>query len=631
MHIVGTAGHVDHGKSTLVTALTGVNPDRLKEEIAREMTIDLGFASMTLPDGEVIGIIDVPGHLHFIGNMLSGIGGIDAVLLVIAADEGVSAQTREHLAILDLLGIDRGIIVLTKADLVENPEWLELVQLEALELVKGTSLENAPVIAVSAHTGQGLEELTHQLACVLQQTPTKLDLGRPRLPVDRVFTLTGFGTVVTGTLIDGSISVGDEVVIHPTGLTGRVRGLQNHKHKLQRINPGFRAAINISGVDKNEITRGDVVTRPGTYQSTNLLDVHFRLLPGASLELTHNLEVKVYIGAAEISARVRLLGKEKLETGSEAFLQLKLENPTIATRGDRFILRLPSPSETLGGGVVLDAHPTKLYRRYDSSLSTRMQQLLSGKENDLVLEALSTLGVADLDMLSKKSNLSSERLKELMEGLLSEGKAVELTGQTEPKRQLYASTANWQKMASSLTNSLATFHASRALKLGTTREQLRLDSKLPLKTFELTLEKLEREGQIRLCGVYVALSSHKVQLTPEQLEIAKPLLQRFTDSPYSPPDHIEAVQQIGESLLEGLVASGNLIEVSDQILFSPEAIDTMTTWVRQAIGSLGSLSLAQFRDHFNTSRKYAAAFLEYLDSIGITLRKNDIRVLKQVK
>ncbi|MGB4595455.1 MAG: selenocysteine-specific translation elongation factor [Anaerolineaceae bacterium] len=631
MHIVGTAGHVDHGKSTLVTALTGVNPDRLKEEIAREMTIDLGFASMTLPDGEVIGIIDVPGHLHFIGNMLSGIGGIDAVLLVIAADEGVSAQTREHLAILDLLGIDSGLIVLTKIDLVDDPEWLELVQLEALELVKGTSLEAAPVVAVSAHTGEGLDELTRQLATILKDTPTKVNLGRPRLPVDRVFTLTGFGTVVTGTLIDGGFSVGDEVVIQPSGLTGRVRGLQNHKHKLQHINPGFRAAININGVDKDEIRRGDVITLPGTYQATNLLDVHFRLLPGASLELTHDLEVKTFIGAAEIPARVRLLGREKLEPGAETYLQLKLENPTIASRGDRFVLRLPSPSETIGGGVVLDAHPKKLYRRFDTSLSTRMQSLLSGNENDLLLEALTTLGITDLDQLSKKSNLPLQRLMELMENLLSTDAAVELTGQVELKRQLFSSAAQWHQMSTSLTDSLATFHAVNPLKLGTSREQLRVDSKLPLKSYELTLEKLNRDGQIRFSGIHVALASHKVALTPEQMEQAKPLLYRFFTDPYTPPDHAEAAQEIGGELLEGLVGSGRLVAVSDQILFSPAAVEVMTQWVRQTIESTGSLSLGQFRDYFNTSRKYAAAFLEYLDSLGITVRKNDIRLLKQVK
>jgi selenocysteine-specific elongation factor len=631
MHIVGTAGHVDHGKSTLVTALTGVNPDRLKEEIAREMTIDLGFASMTLPNGEAIGIIDVPGHLHFIGNMLSGIGGIDAVLLVIAADEGVSAQTREHLAILDLLGIDRGLIVLTKKDLVDNPEWLELVQLEALDLVKGTSLEAVPVVSVSAHTGEGLDELTQQLTSILKDTPTKIDLGRPRLPVDRVFTLAGFGTVVTGTLIDGGFNVGDEVVIQPSGLTGRIRGLQNHKHKLQHIDPGFRAAINISGVDKDEVNRGDVITLTGSYRSTKLLDVHFRLLPGVSLDLTHNMAVKTFIGAAEILARVRLLAKEKLEPGADAYLQLKLENPTISTRGDRFILRLPSPSETLGGGIVLDAHPARQYRRFDLSTTTRMQSLLAGNETDLVLQALNSLNFADLDKLSKKSNLQEQRLVGLLESMLESGSVVELTAHTEPKRQLFMSAELFQRQSDKLTNILATFHSNFPLKLGTSREQLRAESKLPLLSFDLILEKLGRNDLIHLSGTFVSLASHSVVLTTAQQEQANPLLEKFEASPFAPPDRAESAQLVGDSLLEGLVASKKLVLVSEQILFTSEAIKTMTNWVCLTIDTKGSLSLAEFRDQFRTSRKYAAAFLEYLDAIGVTLRKNDIRLLKQVK
>lgn len=630
MHIVGTAGHVDHGKSALVAALTGVNPDRLKEEFAREMTIDLGFASMTLPDGEQIGIIDVPGHLHFIGNMLSGIGGIDAVLLVIAADEGVSAQTREHLAILDLLAIERGLIVLTKTDLVE-PDWLELVSLEAQEVVRGTTLENAPAIAVSSKTGDGLAELTSQLSRVLKDAPTRIDLGRPRLPIDRVFSLTGFGTVVTGTLIDGSLNIGDEVIIQPGGLTARIRGLQNHKHKLQRVNPGYRTAVNLSGIDKGQINRGNVLTLPDTYNKTALLDVSFRLLPTASLELTHNLQASLFLGAAEIPAQVRLLGTDRLEPGETAFLQLKLAHPTIASRGDHFILRLPSPSETLGGGIVLDAHPTKTYRRFDPSLPDRMQQLLSGKEADLILEALTTLGVSNPDRLSKKTNLSPAHLDKLLADLLDDHLIIELTAHSDHKHELFITADQWHQNASLLTNSLKSFHTQYPLKKGTTREQLRAVSKLNPTLFDLILDKMRRDGQLRLEGVTISLADHQVILTPDQLSLAAALLDRFKAQPFTPPDRNEALSVIPEELLEGLVGCGKLVAVSDQIFFAPEAIVQMTDWVKSHIETFGSLSLAQFRDHFNTSRKYAAAFLEYLDSAGITLRKNDIRLLKQVK
>lgn len=361
MHIVGTAGHVDHGKSTLISALTGTNPDRLKEEIAREMTIDLGFASMTLPGGETIGIIDVPGHRDFVGNMLSGIGGIDAVLLVIAANEGVSAQTREHLAILDLLEISRGLIVLTKSDLVSDPEWLELVELEAQELVVGTSLENAPVLRVSAQTGEGLDELKLKLAELLTEIPPKRDLNRPRLPVDRVFTLSGFGTVVTGTLLDGSFSLGDEIVCLPAGKTGRIRGLQNHNRKLQKVTPGYRTAINLNNLAKEDINRGDVIALPGTYKPTTRIDASIRLVQNPVTEVKHNMSLKVFIGASETLARVRLLGVEALASGEEGFVQLELEEPLVAVRGDHYVLRLPSlPLRSAVGSSSIHSPPAAI-------------------------------------------------------------------------------------------------------------------------------------------------------------------------------------------------------------------------------------------------------------------------------
>lgn len=631
MRIVGTAGHVDHGKSTLVTALTGVNPDRLKEEITREMTIDLGFASMTLPDGETIGMIDVPGHLHFIGNMLSGIGGIDAVLLVIAADEGVSEQTREHLSILDLLDIDRGLVVLTKIDLVENKEWLELVQMDVSDLLRGTSLEFAPIIPVSAKTGEGLVNLITQLSQVLKDTPQKIDLGRPRLPIDRVFTLTGFGTVVTGTLIDGGFSVGDEVIVQPGNLAGRIRGLQNHKHKLQHIHPGYRAALNITGVDKQQIKRGDVITLPQQFKPSQLLDAHFRLLSGSSVEFRHNLAVNIFIGAAEIPAHVRLLGLDKLEPGGEAYLQLKLESPTIATRGDRFILRLPSPSETIGGGVILDSQSGKLYRRFDTKATSHLQQLLSGKESDLVVEALRSTVIADVSKLAKRTNLQFYQVSEILNEERIAGTVIELTNLPMEKQQLFTTAAQWQQMTSALIGFLRDFHHSYPLKIGTTREQLRTAGNLTATTFDLILEKMNFENQIVLSGKFVSLSSHQVTLSSAQAKQAEPLLQQFLSKPFSPPDRPEAIQVTGEEVLEGLINSGQLIAVSDQILFLPQTIQQMTAWVKETIKATGSLSLGDFRDSFGTSRKYAAAFLEYLDSSGITVRKNDIRVLKQVQ
>ncbi|MEP0764632.1 MAG: selenocysteine-specific translation elongation factor, partial [Chloroflexota bacterium] len=312
MHVIGTAGHVDHGKSTLTYALTGINPDRLAEEQRREMTIDLGFAWLDLPTGERVGIVDVPGHRDFIENMLAGVGGIDAALLVIAADEGVMPQTREHLAILDLLAVPTGLIALTKMDLISDPDWLELVQLDIMETVHGTVLDGKPIIPVSARTGEGLGDLVAALADLLAHQPPRADLGNPRLPIDRVFTISGFGVVVTGTLLDGALAVGQEVEIQPAAVRARVRGLQSHEQSIEQATPGRRLAVNLRGVDRDALKRGDVLGLPGAWQPTTLLDARLRYLPDAHLPLEHDDPVKFFVGAAEVMGRVRLLDKERV-------------------------------------------------------------------------------------------------------------------------------------------------------------------------------------------------------------------------------------------------------------------------------------------------------------------------------
>jgi selenocysteine-specific elongation factor len=375
MHVIGTAGHVDHGKSTLIAALTGTHPDRLKEEQEREMTIELGFAWLNLPNGEEVGIIDVPGHRDFIGNMLAGIGGIDAVLLVIAADEGVMPQTREHLAILDLLQIRTGIVVLTKIDVIDDPAWLDLIEGDIHSILTGTVLANAPLVRVSSRTKAGIKDLINLLSSVLENTPARPDLGRPRLPIDRVFSISGFGTVVTGTLQDGKLQTGEEIEIQPAGLTGRIRGLQGHNKKEGIALAGSRTAINISGLNVEEINRGDVVVHPGQYHPGRILDVNFRLLPDVNGPIRHGSEIKLFIGTSETIAKIRLLGVETLEPGQSGWLQLELRSPVIALRGDRFILRRPSPSETLGGGTVVDPQPKNRHKRFSLDEIKKLETL----------------------------------------------------------------------------------------------------------------------------------------------------------------------------------------------------------------------------------------------------------------
>jgi len=628
MHILGTAGHVDHGKSTLIAALTGTHPDRLKEEKAREMTIELGFASMKLPNSEEVGIIDVPGHRDFIGNMLAGIGGIDAVLLVVAADEGVSAQTREHLAIVDLLDIKRGVIVLTKTDLVQDPDWLELVSMDIRELVQPTSLATAPIVSVSARTGFGIPELLDQIEITLNGIPSRKNLGKPRLPVDRVFTLTGFGTVVTGTLLDGSLKIGDEVVCLPRGKTGRIRGLQNHHHKLQKIDPGFRAAVNIVNLSLQDIERGDVIAHPGDYKPTNLLDAHFRLLKDSPFHLKHNLEVKLFLGSSETTARIRLLGSQGLKPGESAFIQLRTDHPVVASKGDRFILRLPSPSETLGGGMVLDPEPGRVYKRFDTENLDRLDSMFSGNDNELINQILTTLKVTNLTALAQKSALPMEEVSQIVSTMLERGEVIGLGNSRDIRKITLISPAYWQTLYQDSLEILTDFHQSNPYKAGMPREELRTELNLSQVLFDQVLDKMAEDLSLIQKGSLVWATPHHVVLTPaDQVKVA-PILAEFLANQFSPPDINQLQAQIGTNLLEGLLSSQTLVAVSDQVVFTPEALLAMREWVQDTIRANGELSLAQFRDQFSTSRKYAAAVLEYFDSIGFTYRKGDVRGLR---
>lgn len=628
MHILGTAGHVDHGKSTLIAALTGTHPDRLKEEKAREMTIELGFASMKLPNSEEVGIIDVPGHRDFIGNMLAGIGGIDAVLLVVAADEGVSAQTREHLAIVDLLDIKRGVIVLTKTDLVQDPDWLELVSMDIRELVQPTSLATAPIVSVSARTGFGIPELLDQIEITLNGIPSRKDLGKPRLPVDRVFTLTGFGTVVTGTLLDGSLKIGDEVVCLPRGKTGRIRGLQNHHHKLQKIDPGFRAAVNIVNLSLQDIERGDVIAHPGDYKPTNLLDAHFRLLKDSPFHLKHNLEVKLFLGSSETTARIRLLGSQGLKPGESAFIQLRTDHPVVASKGDRFILRLPSPSETLGGGMVLDPEPGRVYKRFDTENLDRLDSMFSGNDNELINQILTTLKVTNLTALAQKSALPMEEVSQIVSTMLERGEVIGLGNSRDNRKITLISPAYYQTLYQDSLEILTDFHQTNPYKAGMPREELRTELNLSQVLFDQVLDKMAEDLSLIQKGSLVWATPHHVVLTPADQAKVAPILAEFLANQFSPPDINQLQAQIGTNLLEGLLSSQTLVAVSDQVVFTPEALLAMREWVQDTIRANGELSLAQFRDQFSTSRKYAAAVLEYFDSIGFTYRKGDVRGLR---
>jgi selenocysteine-specific elongation factor SelB len=621
MHVIGTAGHVDHGKSTLVEGLTGTNPDRLKEEQQREMTIDLGFAWLTLPDGEEIGIIDVPGHRDFIDNMLAGVGGIDAALLVIAADEGIMPQTREHLAILDLLQIQTGIVVLTKIDLVDDPEWLKLVELDIRKLLEGTVLKNAPIQHVSSVTHAGFPDLLQKLGSLLRDIPPRTNQGRPRLPVDRVFSIAGFGTVVTGTLIDGMLISGEEVEILPSGIQGRIRGLQTYKREEKNAIPGSRTAINISGLDLKQIQRGNVVTHPGKYQVTQRLDLSFRMLPGVSSPLRHRTEVKFYIAASETVGEIRLLGEEFLNPGESGWLQLELRSPVVAVRGDRYILRRPSPPETIGGGTVVDPQPKGRHKRFDKSIIQSLKALAQGSPSQILLQASLALGPARVKDVISRSGLESSVAETALQELIDKKQCLQLDDLLIPDIQ-------WSQFKDAAVTELSSYHQSYPLRHGIPREELKSRLKVPPHIFNLILARMAAEGILIEGSKWAALPEHKVSYSPFQLVKVENLLGLFTANPTTPPSVKDCLAEVGEDVLNALKESGELIAVSDEIIFRRTDYEAMVGQIQQKLVHNGTVSMAEVRDLLNTSRKYVQPLLEHLDAIGVTVREGDTRHLR---
>ncbi|MHB8856178.1 MAG: selenocysteine-specific translation elongation factor [Bellilinea sp.] len=630
MHVVGTAGHVDHGKSTLIAALTGVHPDRLREEREREMTIDLGFGWLPLPNGETVGIVDVPGHRDFIENMLAGVGGIDAALFVVAADEGVMPQTREHLAILDLLQIERGIVVLTKIDLAPDTDWLDLVEADVRDALKGTVLAEAPFIRVSARTGAGLDDLKAALSAILEETPSRPDLGRPRLPVDRVFTMPGFGTVVTGTLVDGSLRVGDELEILPSGLRGRVRGLQTHRQKEDQATPGSRTAVNVSGLDVDQIQRGEVLTHPRQYHASQRLDVQFRMVRDASSALKHGTEVKLFIGASEVVGQARILGDDQLTPGEDGFLQLELRDPVVAVRGDRYILRRPSPGETLGGGVVLDADPRGRYRRKDTAVLSRLKALTQGTPVEVLLQAALVLGTAPLRDILRRARLDEVQAQAALQEALGSGQLLLVeSGEAKPDSDaLAAHTVVWAGETGRAEREIAAFHQANPLRVGIPREMLKNRLKMSQRVFQAAVKVWVKAGKFQEKGQMLQLPDFQVRFSPQQQARVDGLLKQFAAAPYATPSVKECMAATGEDVYTALVEQGILVNVSAEVVFRASDYQIMLAGVEQAILRDGSLSAAQFRDMYNTSRKYALAFLEHLDAIGVTLREGDVRKLK---
>lgn len=619
MHVIGTAGHVDHGKSSLVLALTGMDTDRLAEEKERQMTIDLGFAWLRLGEEEV-GIVDVPGHRDFIENMLAGVGGIDLALLVVAADEGVMPQTREHLAILHLLGVERGVVALTKSDLVDDPDWLELVTLEVGDVLASTTLAAAPIIPVSARTGQGLDELTAALTTLLADAPPRADEGRPRLPIDRVFSLPGFGTIVTGTLSGGRFQVGDAVEIWPSGLGGRIRGLQTHKAKRESVLPGSRVAINLSGVELAQLARGQVVAAPGTLRPTALLDVAYTHLQDISTPLAHNMPVKLFVGAAEVMARTRVLGAETIEPGETGWLQLVLADPVAVARGDRFILRLPSPGMTLGGGRILDPHPGRRYRRFRPEVVARMQTLAEGTPEELLLQTLHRLQPIARKMLLERAGLDEAVALAALQTLLDEQQVVQL-GQQVMTCSLWQS---WQEQA---VGAVDHFHRQTPLRQGIAREALRSQLKISAALFNSLLEALTGEGTLVEEGGIIRLPTHAIRFEPQQQAAVDRLLALFAAAGVNSPSVKESKAAVGEEVYSALLDLRLLHPLNEEVVYATAEYGQLISQLQNYLYTHGTIDVAQARDLLATTRKYAIALLEHLDELKITRRVGDSREL----
>jgi selenocysteine-specific elongation factor len=630
--IVGTAGHIDHGKTSLVRALTGVDADRLPEEKKRGITIDLGFAELDLGDVR-LGFVDVPGHERFVKNMLAGAHGLDLVALVLAADEGVMPQTREHFDICRLLGVKAGLIIVTKTDMVDE-DLLELVQMEAAELAAGSFLEDAPILPVSSRAGAGIAELKAALRELALAIPARSQDWTARLPVDRVFTMRGFGAVVTGTLVAGELREGDEMELLPTGAKARVRGLQVHGKAVDTAQAGQRVAVNLGGVDVADIERGMTLAPPGRLRPTQILDARVEVLPDAPRPLRSRARVRVHLGAAEALARVRVLedGGE-IAPGAAGLAQIRLEMPLAAVARERFIIRSYSPSRTIAGGVVLDALASKHRGRELAATRARLNSLQN--ENHAEMVAVYVASSAEkglrLDDLRARTGWRDETLQAALDEALRGTSVIEVEG-------VYLAPAAFAKLAEAALSAIEAHHRAEPLAKGLPRETLRerIFAHAAPETFRAVLSRLETQGRIVSDKDIVRSAAHSQTLAPADQQLKDTLAKIYTDAALSPPTWNEALAQTGKTdaaharkILQLLFDDGTLRRVTNEFLFYGPALDDLIEKLRAHAAATPDrlIDVAAFKDIAGISRKYAIPLLEYLDLQRVTRRAGDKRVI----
>ena len=624
--IIGTAGHVDHGKTALIKALTGIETDRIKEEKKRGITIELGFAYLDLPDGEKAGIIDVPGHEKFVKNMLAGAGGIDLALLVVAADEGFMPQTREHLGILSLLNISEGIIVVTKKDMVDE-DWLEIVCDEVRQEVQGTFLENAQMIPVSSYTGEGIEQLRQAIFTMIDQKTQIKNLDVPfRIPVDRIFSVEGFGTVITGTLIEGTMKVGDPVTVYPSRIESRIRNLQVHSQDVQEAYAGQRVAVNLAGLKKTDLNKGDVIAVPDSMHTTMMVDIHLTVLKDCDREIRNATRLHLYHGARDILCKIVLLDRDSVGAGESCYAQLRLEEEIAVKTGDRFVLRFYSPVETIGGGVILDSNPFK-HKRNDAAVLESLKLKEGGSDREKISAALRDYSARfeTLDFLQIQTGIPKEQFEQQINKLIKDKVAFRVSD------NVVIHTDYLNRLKDSAVKLLESYHKENPLREGMKKDEFRnkLIKYEDISVVDKITDSLVNRKVLKYVNNCVALADFEVQQDNNQQEIENAFLQGGF-SPES-PDQIAArfpkVKNF-KQVLESLVNTGKLVRVEEKILLHADYYNKALTLAKAHVDQNGQITLAEMRDLMGASRKFAVAVLEYWDKRGITKKVGDARTFK---
>ena len=620
--IVGTAGHIDHGKTTLIRALTGINTDRLEEEQKRGISIDLGFSHFDISPEERIGIIDVPGHEKFLKNMLAGVAGMDLVMLVVSADEGVMPQTREHLDILDLIGLKKGIIVVTKIDKVEE-DFLSLVEDDIRMSVEGTFLQDAPCVFVDSISRKGLDELVEIIKIVSAEVEGRDEKAPVRMYIDRIFSVKGFGSVVTGTLVEGTIKPDDELIIYPKEMKAKVRGVQVHSKPAKAAYAGQRVAINLSNVEKDKIERGDILSAPNSMSPTMMIDCKIRVVRGASKDIEHWDRIRLYHGAREILGRIVPLEKSVIKRGEEGYVQIRLEEKLACKALDKIIIRIYSPMETIGGGVILDANPKK-HSSADTGLVQAFQIKEEGSPKDIIENFLSSVkDFVSILEINEKLTLSTEHIKAQIQELEQEGRAMFIGAYAIHDQNFKNIGENGEKI-------LSQYHQQNPLKQGMSREEFksRLNLKLKPKEYDVFLEKLKKIKDITINQTIIKLSSFEIVYTPQKQKIKDSILKQLREENMTPSlvkDYIDTKEK--EEVIEGLLEEQLIVRVSEDLIYDKKVIDKFQEEVIEMIKANNGMTMNDFRDKYGLSRKFTIALLDYFDKIKFTRRVGEKRLL----